>query len=142
MQPLKQHMLERHPEYFRAPDGDGEHLPAPAVDLNASKARLLAVLRGGDPMTAGKDAAEALATRNRALLDAGSDEIRAAVADQIILLEATIERYSLESLRAKHPDRQKTYGNLALKASTTLTQALMALHRMTEDQRNGKAFNG
>lgn len=142
MQTLKQHMLERHPEYFRAPDGDGEHLPAPAVDLKASKGRLLAVLSGNDPLIAGRAAADALAARNRALLDAGSDEIRAAVADQIVLLEATVERFTLEALRTKHPDRQKACANIALKAHTTLTQALACLHRMTEDQRNGKAFNG
>lgn len=139
---LENYMREQHPECFHDGDAVAEHIPAPVVDLKASKGRMLAVLQGGDPLVAGKAAADALAARNRSLLDAGSDEIRTAVADQIVLLEATIERYSLEALRAKHPDRQKTYGNLALKASTTLTQALMALHRMTEDRRNGQAFNG
>lgn len=141
MNTLENYMREQHPECFRDGGTVAEHLPAPVVDHKASKARLLAVLSGHDPLIAGKAAADALAVRNRTLLDAGSDEIRAAVADQVVLLEATAERFTLEALRTKHPDKQKAYANIALKAHTTLTQALGALHRMKEDRRYGQAFN-
>lgn len=141
MNALEKYMRENHPEAFHDGDAVTEHIPAPVIDHKASKGRLLAVLQGGDPLIAGKAAADALAARNRSLLDADSDSIREAVADQVVLLEATAERYTLEALRAKHPDRQRAYGNLALKAQSTLSQALMALHRMTEDRRDGKAIN-
>lgn len=141
MNTLENYMRSQHPECFHDGDTATDHLPAPVVDLKASKARLLAVLSGHDPLIAGKAAADTLAARNRQLLDAGSDAVREAVADQVVLLEATIQRYTLEAMRTKHPDRQKTYANIALKSHTTLTQALACLHRMSEDRRNGQAIN-
>lgn len=124
-----------------ASDIDGEHLPAPVINHRKAKAQLLAVLHRKDPLIACKGALDALAERNRQLLNASGDAIREALADQVAILEAVSARFTFEALAARKADQQKACANTALKANTVLTQALLALHRMSEDQRNGKAFN-
>lgn len=125
-----------------ASDVEGDHLPAPVIDHRKAKAQLLAVLHNKDPLLAGKAALDALAERNRQLLNANGDAIREALGDQISVLEGVLARYTFEALAARKADQQKACASTALKASTCLTQALLALHRVSEDHRNGKAFNG
>lgn len=121
---------------------EGAHLPAPVIDHRKAKAQLLAVLHRKDPLIACKAALDALAERNRQLLNAGGDAIREALAEQVAILEAVSARFTFEALAARKADQQRACANTALKANTVLTQALLALHRVSEDQRNGKAFNG
>lgn len=114
--------------------------PAPTLDHRAAKARALAVLAGGDPLIAARQAFDALAERNRQLVHGGPDEIRCALADQIVLLEATVTAYTLAAARERRTENRRALAGVALRASTTLTQALLALHRVSEDQRNGEAI--
>ena len=121
---------------------EGEHLPAPVIDHRKAKGQLLAVLHNKDPLLCGAEAARALAARNRELVNGDGKAIAEALADQITILEAVSARFTFEALSSRKPDHQKAAASTALKASTCLTQALLALHRISEDQRNGKAFNG
>jgi hypothetical protein len=99
------------------------------------------VLHNRDPLLCAAESARALAARNHELVSGDGSAIREALADQIAILEAVSARFTLEALAARKPDHQKACANTALKANTVLTQALLALHRVTEDQRNGKAYN-
>lgn len=120
---------------------------APTVERGAvlnhkeGKARALAVLAGGDPLIASRDAFNALADRNRELLDEGGDAIREALADQVALLEAVATGFAYQAARAKRPDDARQLAGVAIRASSTLTQVLAALHRVTEDRRNGDAID-
>jgi hypothetical protein len=120
---------------------DGDHLPAPVIDHKKAKAQLLSVLHRKDPMLCGAQAMQALTARNRELIHGDGKAIAEALADQVAILEAVSARFTFEALAARKPDHQKACASTALKANTTLTQALLALHRVSEDQRNGKAFN-
>ncbi|MBD5805100.1 hypothetical protein AZOA_45470 [Azoarcus sp. Aa7] len=115
-------------------------IPAPALDHRQAKARALAVLAGGDPLIAAKPALDALTARNRALANGGPDEIRAALADQVALLEATVSAYTIAGAKERVTDRRRALAGVAIRASTTLTATLLALHRVNEDQRNGAAI--
>jgi hypothetical protein len=106
-----------------------------------AKARALAVLAGGDPLTASRDAFNALADRNRELLDEGGDAIREALADQVALLEGVVAGFAFQAARAKRPDDARQLAGVAIRASATLVQVLGALHRVTEDRRNGSAID-
>lgn len=121
---------------------EGDHIPAPIIDHRKAKGQLLAVLHRKDPLLCGADAARSLAARNRELANGDGKAIAEALADQVAILEAVSARFTFEALSAKKPDHQKAAASTALKASTCLTQTLLALHRVSEDQRNGKAYNG
>jgi hypothetical protein len=110
------------------------------IHHSADKARALAVLTHGDPAIAGAAAFKALTKRNHELLSGGPDAIRSALADQVILLEAVVTNYTTAGARERNADRRKTLQNVALKASSTLAQTLLALHRVTEDSRNADAI--
>lgn len=125
-----------------ASNSEGEHFPAPVIDHQKAKAQLLAVLHRKDPLIACKAGLDALTERNRQLLNTSGDAIREALAEQVAILEAVSTRFTLEALATRKADQQRAFASTALKANTVLTQALLALHRVTEDQRNGKAFNG
>lgn len=113
---------------------------APVLDHREAKARALCVLGSGDPLVAGKAALDALTARNRELLDGGSDAIRAALADQAIILEQIVAAYTIAAVRARRTDDRKALQGVALKASAVLLQALGALHRVTEDSRDASAI--
>lgn len=120
---------------------DAEIIEAPAIDPAKAKAQLLSVLHKIDPLICGREAAEALAKRNRELLDGDSQAIREALADQVALLEAMACRYAFESLASKGKiEREKAHANLSLKAHATMVQVLMALHRVTQDQKDDAAI--
>lgn len=125
----------------------GRRHAAPTVEHGAvlnhkeAKARALAVLAGGDPLIASRDAFNALADRNRELLDEGGDAIREALADQVALLEGVATGFAFQAARAKRPDDARQLAGVAIRASSTLVQVLGALHRTTEDRRNGNAFD-
>lgn len=114
--------------------------PAPTLNHREAKARALAVLSGGDPLIAARDALTALAERNHQLTNGTPAEIRSALADQVALLEATVSAYTLAAARERKVENRRALAGVALRASTTLTQVLLALHRVTEDQRNGEAI--
>lgn len=109
------------------------------LDHRQAKARALAVL-GGDPLIASRDAFDALAARNRELLDGGGDAIREALADQVVILEAVVTGFSYQAAVARHKDDARQLAGVAIRASSTLVQVLGALHRMNEDRRNGNAL--
>lgn len=111
------------------------------LDHRQAKARALAVLGGGDPLIASRDAFNALAARNRELLDAGGDAIREALADQVAILEAVVTGFSYQAAVARHKDDARQLAGVAIRASSTLVQVLGALHRMSEDRRNGNAID-
>lgn len=113
----------------------------PALDHRQAKARALAVLGGGDPLIAARDAFDALAARNRELLDEGGDAIREALADQVAILEAVATGFAYQAARARRPDDARQLAGVAIRASSTLVQVLGALHRVTEDRRNGSAID-
>lgn len=117
-----------------------EIIPAPALDHRAAKSRALAVLAGGDPLIAAKPAFDAFAARNLALVNGGTDEVRSALADQVVLLEAVVSSYTIAAAQEKSTERRRTLQGVAIRASATLTATLLALHRVTEDQRNGAAL--
>lgn len=119
---------------------EGEHLPAPVIDHKRAKGQLLAVLHRKDPLLCGAEAARSLAARNRELVNGDGKAIAEALADQVAILEAVSARFTFEALKARKPDHQKAAASTALKAQTCLTQTLLALHRVSEDQRNGKAY--
>jgi len=121
---------------------DGEHFPAVTIDHRKAKGQLLAVLHNKDPLLCGADAARALAARNRELVNGDGKAIAEALADQVAILEAVSARFTFEALSARRTDQQKAHASTALKANTTLTQALLALHRVLQDQRDGAAYNG
>lgn len=127
---------------MHTPDAIGEVIPAPVLDHRKAKSQLLAVLHRRDPLLCGKEALQALAERNRELCNGDGNAIREALADQVAILEAVACRFSIEALATRKPDVQRALASTALKANTVLTQALIALHRVTDDQRNGKALNG
>jgi len=109
-----------------------------AADHKTAKALAVAVLSGGDPLICARSAFEALEARNREL--AGGDvrssaAIREALADQVALLELTVAAFTVKAAQARNSDKARQLQGVALKASQTLTQALMALHRTTEDAR-------
>lgn len=112
----------------------------PVFDHRQAKARALAVLGGGDPLTAARDAFDALAARNRELLDQGGDAIREALADQVAILEAVAAGFAFQAAVARHKDDARQLAGVAIRASSTLVQVLGALHRMNEDRRNGNAL--
>ncbi|AYH43339.1 hypothetical protein [Azoarcus sp. DN11] len=116
-------------------------VPALALDHREAKARALAVLWTGDPLIAARDAFNALAERNRQLTSGSPAEIRSALADQVALLEATVSAYTIAAARERKLENRRALAGVALRASTTLTQVLLALHRVSEDQRNGEAIN-
>ncbi|NMG43984.1 hypothetical protein GPA22_09615 [Aromatoleum toluvorans] len=116
-------------------------VPALALDHREAKARALSVLWTGDPSIAARDAFNALAERNRQLVNGSPAEIRVALADQVALLEATVSAYTIAAARERKIENRRALAGVALRASTTLTQVLLALHRVTEDQRNGAAIN-
>ena len=124
----------------RTPDPGPTVELGPALDHREAKARALAVLAGGDPLIATRQALDTLAQRNAELLDADSDAIRAALADQVALLEAVVTRYTMESTTARNTEQRRALASVALRASQTLNATLIALHRVTEDQRNGAAI--
>lgn len=109
-------------------------------DHRAMKACAIAVLSGGDPLIAGRDALDGLAARNRELLNADSDAIREALADQVAVLEAVVSSYTIQARNARKPDDRKALQGVALKASATLVQVLGALHRVSEDRRHAAAL--
>jgi hypothetical protein len=115
--------------------------PAPALDHREAKARALSVLWTGDPLIAARDAFDALAERNRQLVNGSPAEIRSALADQVALLEATVSAYTIAAARERKVENRRALAGVALRASTTLTQVLLALHRVSEDQRNGEAIS-
>jgi hypothetical protein len=115
-------------------------LPSPVLDHREAKAQALVVLAGGDPLIAAREALNTLATRNAQLLDSRSDAIREALADQVAILEATVTRLTLDAAKARNPDQRKTLTGMALRASGVLTGTLLALHRVSEDSRNGQAL--
>lgn len=138
-------MPDRPPIHQPSTHDDGsktEHVPAAVIDHRKAKGQLLAVLHGKDPLLCGAEAARSLAARNHELINGDSKAISEALADQIAILEAVSARFAFEAVSTRKPDQQKTYASTALKASTCLTQALLALHRVSEDQRNGKALIG
>ena len=111
------------------------------LDHRQAKARALAVLGGGDPLIASRDAFDALAARNRELLDEGGDAIREALADQVALLEAVATGFAYQAASARRPDDARQLAGVAIRASNALAQVLGALHRMSEDRRNGRALD-
>jgi hypothetical protein len=117
-----------------------ELLAAPTLDHREAKARTLAVLAGGDPLIAAKPALDALTARNCELLDHGPDAIRAALADQVAILEAVVSGFAFNAATARRIDDKRALAGVAIRASATLTATLAALHRVTEDQRNGAAI--
>lgn len=114
--------------------------PAPVLDHRLAKTRALAVLSGGDPLIAAREAFDTFAARNKELTNGDPWAIRSALADQVVLLEATVSAYTLAAARERRPDTKRTLAGVALRASTTLTQVLLALHRVTEDGKNGAAI--
>lgn len=114
--------------------------PGFVLDHRAAKARTLAVLAGADPLIAARPALEALTARNRQLLDHGPDAIREALADQVAILEALVNGFAFQSTVARRSDDARTLAGVAIKASSTLTATLVALHRVSEDGRNGAAI--
>lgn len=113
---------------------------AAVLDHREAKARVLCVLGSGDPLVAGKAALDALTARNRELLDGGGDAIRSALADQVAILEQVVSAYTIAAVRERRTDDRKALQGVALKASSVLMQALIALHRVTEDGRDGSAI--
>lgn len=109
-----------------------------AADHKIAKALAVSVLAGTDPLVCARPAFEALEARNRDL--AGGDvrssaAIREALADQVALLELTVASFTIKAAQARNTDKARQLQSVALKASQTLTQTLMALHRTTEDAR-------
>lgn len=125
----------------RAASRQGQIEPGAVLDHRQAKARALAVLGGGDPLIAARDAFDALAARNRELLDGDSDAIRAALADQVAILEAVVNGFAYQAAVARHRDDARQLAGVAIRASATLVQVLAALHRVTEDGRNGNAID-
>lgn len=117
-----------------------ELVAAPAINHREAKARTLAMLAGGDPLVAAKPALDALTARNRELLDRGPDAIRAALADQVAILEAVVSGFAFNAATARRIDDKRALAGIAIRASSTLTATLAVLHRVTEDQRNGAAI--
>lgn len=120
---------------------EGEHLPAPAIDHRKAKAQLLSVLHRKDPLICGAEAMRSLAARNRELVNGDGKAIAEALADQVAILEAVSARFTFEALASKKPEQQKSLASTALKAQTCLTQTLLALHRVSQDQRDGAAYS-
>lgn len=115
--------------------------PGAVLNHRQAKARALAVLGGGDPLIASRDAFDALAARNRELLDEGGDAIREALADQVALLEAVAAGFTFQAASARRPDDARQLAGVAIRASNALVQVLGALHRVSEDRRNGGALD-
>lgn len=125
-------LLDRVLAARRAP----EVVPAAALDHRQAKARALAVLAGGDPLIAAKPALDALAARNHELVNGSPEEIRAALADQVALLEAVVSSFTVAAAQERVTDRRRALIGVAIRASATLTTTLLALHRVNEDARN------
>ena len=113
---------------------------APATDHREAKARALAVLAGGDPLICARDAFDALTARNAALCSRDGVAIRSALADQVAILEAVVSAYTTRAAMERNPEKARTLQAVAIRASTTLTTALLALHRVIEDQANANAL--
>ena len=110
------------------------------LNHHEAKARTLAVLNGVDPLTCAKQALDALTARNASLCSGDGAAIRAALADQVVILEAVVSAYSTRAAMTSNSEKARTLQGVALKASTVLAQTLVALHRVSEDQRNASAL--
>lgn len=115
--------------------------PGAVVDHREAKARVMSVLSGADPLTASRQALDQLTARNRELLNEDGGEIRGALADQVCVLEAIMLGFTYQAGRARRADDARALAGVALKASTALTQTLMALHRITDEGRNARAID-
>lgn len=113
---------------------------APTTDHGQAKARVLSVLAGADPVVAARPAFQALQARNAALCEADGAHVRAALADQVMLLESMTLNFAHRAAKAKHFKDAEAYAGVAIKASTALTQTLMVLARQHDALRDREAL--
>lgn len=118
----------------------GALVPAPTFDHREAKARTLAVLAGGDPLIAARDALEALAQRNRDLAGGDPPALREALADQVAILEAVIAHFAQEAAQAKVAAYKQALAGVVIRAQSTLVQVLGAFHRINLDCSNEKTL--
>jgi hypothetical protein len=111
-----------------------------AADPREARAALIAKLRGDAPFITLRQDMDALALRNRETLAGGSQAVRAALADQIPLLEAVALRFFNDAAKPAPPNSRQALAGVALSAQKVLIANLMALHRVTQDEADSKAI--
>lgn len=119
---------------------DPEPELAPTTDHGQAKARVLSVLAGADPAVAARPAFQALQARNAALCEADGAHVRAALADQVILLESMVLNFASRAAKARYAKDADAFACVAIKASAALTQTLMVLAKQNDTLRDRKAL--
>ena len=112
----------------------GNKLPAQPMDPDEAAAQCLSLLTDPDSAVLPAEALRALAKRNSELLDAPKETIRAALARQVVLLEAVAVRYMSKAALAKNVEHGNVLLKLSLSASRSLVMTLAAIHAMNEDE--------
>lgn len=113
---------------------------ATPADPREARAALIAKLRGDAPYISLRADMNALAERNRDMLARGPDAIREALADQVVLLDAVAMRFFSDAAKAGPANVRQPLASVALHAQRNLVGTLLALHRVSEDQANGKVL--
>jgi hypothetical protein len=111
-----------------------------ASDPSEARAALIAKLRGEAPFITLRQDMESLALQNRETLAGGSQAVRAALADQIPLLQAVALRFFNDAAKPGPANGRQALAGVALSAQKTLIANLLALHRVTQDEADSKAI--
>jgi len=108
-------------------DGGAPSLTAAVADSSEASAKVLACLLNPDTETDIRAALEHLSERNRALLDTDNERILQSLAEQLQILEAIFQRYTLEALKPMPADRRAALAKVAFNAQAAYVRAAALL---------------
>ena len=118
----------------RCRDADQRPTTTPATPINPDDAAALVLSLLADPTgrVIPAEAYQSLEARNRALIDAPSDEIKGTLARQVTVLEAVSLRYLAAAAAEPSPKRAEPLARIGLAAQRALVTTLGALHAVAQ----------